>query len=258
MNEPVIIGDARLYLGDCRECLQVAVRSLDLGSLSIPLADIAAVVSDPPWGSNTACNAQRFTRASSPYWDNVDTSKVTPHVDIVGDDVEFDPRQFIFGPTILWGANWFTRHLDHSGGWLIWDKRKGAERLAEKGWPLGEAELAWTNIRGSTRVFRNLWSGLLRSTEKGEFHHPTQKPVDLMRWCIEQLPEGSGTILDPFMGSGTTGVACAKLGRKFIGIEIEEKYFSIACRRIEEAYRQADLFVQRPDPAPKPALLPGM
>jgi site-specific DNA-methyltransferase (adenine-specific)/modification methylase len=224
---PVIIGDATLYLGDCLEMLP-----------TLPKVD--AVITDPPWGSNTATNAQRFTRTASPYWANVDTSKVTAHNKIVGDAEEFDPRPFVIGKTILWGANWFTRYLKHSGGWLIWDKRLGVETMAEKGWPLGEAELAWTNIRGSTRVFRNLWSGLLRSEEKGQFFHPTQKPVSLMHWCIEQasMPE---TILDPFMGSGTTGVACANLGRKFIGIEIEPKYFDIACERIDNAYRQGRL-----------------
>ena len=140
----------------------------------------------------------------------------------------------------MWGANWFTRHLPHSGGWLIWDKRLSAETMAEKGWPLGEAELAWTNIRGSTRVFRNLWSGLLRDTEKGEFYHPTQKPVVLMQWCVQQIQDR--IVIDPFMGSGTTGVACMNLGRKFIGIEIKRKYFDIACERIENAQRQQRMF----------------
>ena len=74
-------------------------------------------------------------------------------------------------------------------------------------------------------------------------HHPTEKPVGLMKWCIEQLPADCSTIFDPFMGSGTTGVACMNLGRKFIGIEIEPKYFEIACERIENAQRQQRMFV---------------
>lgn len=233
-----IIGDARLILGDCREVLP-------------ELSGVDAVVTDPPWGSATACNAQRFTRAKSPWWSNVDTSKITAHQDIHGDNIEFDPRPFIGGQAILWGANWFTRHLDRSGGWLVWDKRRGAEDMAAKGWPLGEAELAWTNVIGATRVYRNLWSGLLRSSEKGEHYHPTQKPVALMEWCISFT---SGLVLDPYMGSGTTGVASAKLGRGFIGIEIDPLYFDIACRRIEQAQRQGDML--RPLPpvaaAPKP------
>lgn len=209
-----------IYHGDCREILPL-------------LPEVDLVLTDPPWGSNTACNAQRFTRAKSPWWNEVDMSKIVAHEDIYGDDVEFDPRPFLTSKAILWGANWYTRYLPHSGGWLIWDKRQGAESLAEKGWPLGEAELAWTNVLGATRVFRNLWSGLLRTKERGEFYHPTQKPLELMKWCIVQTDE-INTILDPFMGSGTTLRAAKDLGRKAIGIEIEEKYCEIAAKRLAQ------------------------
>lgn len=208
-----------IYHGDCRE-------------YELPPRD--AIVSDPPWGSETKCNAQRFTRKASPWWDKVDNSKVEAHEDIKGDREEFDPLPFILQPSVLWGANHFTRNLPHSGGWLIWDKREGVEDLAEKGWPLGEAELAWTNVRGSTRVFRNLWVGLLRATERGEFYHPTQKPVALMEWCIKQIPKNPQSILDPFMGAGSTLVAAKNLGRNAIGIEIEEKYCEIAAKRLSQ------------------------
>ena len=196
------------------------------------LESVDLVLTDPPWGNKTQCNAQRFSRARSPWWDNIDTSKITPHKDIRGDSKPFDPALWIKYPSILWGANHYSSRLPDSGGWLIWDKRKGAEQLAEKGWPLGEAELAWTNVIGATRVFRNLWSGLLRSTEKGKFYHPTQKPIELMMWCMGFLP--AGTILDPFLGSGTTLVAAKQLNRKAIGIEIEEKYCEIAVRRLAQ------------------------
>jgi DNA modification methylase len=188
------------------------------------------VLTDPPWGNDTACNAQRFTRPSSPWWKEVDNTKVKAHKQIEGDKSEFDPRPWIKQPAILWGANHFTRHLPHSGGWFVWDKRSGAEDLAEKGWPLGEAELAWTNVIGATRVFRNLWVGLLRNQERGEFYHPTQKPVALMRWCF-QFCHGEVT-LDPYMGSGSTLVAAKMLGRRAIGIEIEERYCEIAAKRL--------------------------
>jgi site-specific DNA-methyltransferase (adenine-specific) len=196
-----------IYHGDCRD--------------NFAWDTHMSVLSDPPWGTDTDCNSQRFTRA------------VVAHDPVKGDKEEFDPRPWINNPAIMWGANNFTRYLPHSNGWLIWDKRKGAESMAENGWPLGEAELAWTNVIGGTRVFRNLWSGLLRSSEKGDFFHPTQKPISLMEWCIGFLPE-EGTILDPFMGSGSTLVAAKKIGRKAVGIDIEEKYCEIAANRLSQ------------------------
>lgn len=227
------IGDATLYLGDSFDMLE--------------LRDVDAVVTDPPWGASTKCNAQRFTRRNQVWWDNHDTSKIVAHADLTGDNRPFDPRPFVRKETILWGANWFAERLPPSGGWLVWDKRKGVEDMAEKGWPLGEAEMAWTNVIGAPRVFRNLWAGLLRTSEKGEHFHPTQKPIALMEWCLQFVD--ADLICDPFMGSGTTGLACARLGRRFIGCEIEERYFDIACRRIEEAQRQPDLFVPPPSDA---------
>jgi site-specific DNA-methyltransferase (adenine-specific)/modification methylase len=103
-------------------------------------------------------------------------------------------------------------------------------------------ELAWTNCIRRPQVFRHLWIGAYKASESGESNvHPTQKPVVLMEWCV-QLLKDSKTIIDPFMGSGTTGVACINLGKKFIGIEKEKDYFEIACKRISEAERQGDLF----------------
>lgn len=219
--EPYYRDDAVvIYHADCRDILP-------------KMLQVDLVLTDPPWGNKTATNAQRFTRESSPWWSNVDNSKVRPHEPVVGDNAEFDPRPWIQQPAILWGANHYTRHLPHSGGWFIWDKRLGAESLAEKGWPLGEAELAWTNVMGATRVFRNLWVGLLRREERGEFYHPTQKPLALMKWCLDFQPAAQ-TILDPFMGSGTTLRAAKDLGRFAIGIEIEEKYCEIAKRRMAQ------------------------
>ena len=96
-------------------------------------------------------------------------------------------------------------------------------------------------MKKAVRIFRWLWSGYRRRGNE-EREHPTQKPLELMKWCIDFLPD-SEIIIDPFMGSGTTGVACALRGRSFIGVERDKRYFEIACRRIEQAYQQQDLFV---------------
>jgi len=211
-------GGITIYHGDCREIA--------------PTVDRACVVTDPPYGIGYNTNSQRFTRAASPWWSNVDSSLVTNAPRVVGDKQPFDPAPWVSGPAILWGANHYADKLAASGGWLVWDKRLGIENMAEKGWPMSEAELAWTNVRGSVRVFRNLWSGLLRSEEKGEHYHPTQKPLALMKWCLGFAPEGA--VLDPFMGSGTTLRAAKDMGRKAIGIEIEERYCEIAAKRLAQ------------------------
>jgi site-specific DNA-methyltransferase (adenine-specific)/modification methylase len=119
--------------------------------------------------------------------------------------------------------------------------------------------MVWTNLRGVARIHRQLSKGICRAGEEniaisGSKIHPTQKPVALMRFCIERLGEAE-IILDPFMGSGTTGVAAVQLGRKFIGIEIESKYFDIACRRIQAELDAPDLFIEAPKPAKQEAML---
>jgi site-specific DNA-methyltransferase (adenine-specific) len=117
----------------------------------------------------------------------------------------------------IWGGNYF--HLPPSRGWLVWNK-------PERGFSLAEAELAWTNKDAVVRVFDAPRSDYGRE-------HPTQKPLKLMRWSIEFLG-GTGTVVDPFMGSGTTLVAAKDLGRKAIGIEIEERYCEIAAKRLSQ------------------------
>ena len=133
---------------------------------------------------------------------------------------------------MIWGGNYFS--VPPSAAWLAWIKPE-----AGTGFSLADMELCWTNLPMAART--------LQYKRRDGNEHPTQKPVALMEWCLGFLPNAT-TILDPFMGSGTTGVACARLGRKFIGIELEPRYFDIACRRIEAEYRQPRMF---PEPAPK-------
>lgn len=210
MVEPVIIGDARLYLGDCREILPT-------------LGKVDAVVTDPPYGILSITG-------------DAVKGRVKPKWGMWGDGREWDaaisgalPMALARSPhAIVWGGNYYD--LPPRRGWLIWDK-------IVRNFSSGHVEMAWTTIEQPTRAFSYSHGELANEGKE----HPTQKPVPLMEWCLGFLPNAQ-TILDPFMGSGTTGVACAKLGRKFIGVEIEEKYFNIAVKRITDAYRQKDLF----------------
>jgi site-specific DNA-methyltransferase (adenine-specific) len=215
-----------LYLGDCREVLS-----------TLPKVD--AVVTDPPYG----IGYQRGAGGKG-------LSRVHNDAPIVGDDKPFDPTQWLgFHDVIMWGANHFAQQLPH-GRWLAWNKLGTLEPWDD----FCDVEFAWHNSRSADRIFSLMWKGLIKGTEKESGRvHPTQKPVTLMRWCIEQTK--GHTILDPFMGSGTTGVAAVRLGRRFIGIEIHEPYFDIACRRISEALRQPDMFIEKPPPLKQTSLL---
>jgi DNA modification methylase len=136
-------------------------------------------------------------------------------------------------------GNYWTDALPRTSKWLSWDK-------GQTDFSLADFELAWCSFDGAARRITYSRSKALQDGKE----HPTQKPIEVMRWCIDQLPNGCTTILDPFMGSGTTGVAAVKLGKAFIGIEINTKFFDIACRRVDEAQKQQDMFVERA-PVPK-------
>jgi len=223
MSEPVIIGDATLYHGDCLEIMPT-------------LHGIDAVITDPPYGMAHSGNSHRFSGGTAR------RGLGTNHGPIVGDDAPFDPRAFLLGSEqIIWGFNHFPMHLQR-GTALIWIKRNDAAL----GSFLSDAEVAWHSRGCGAYAYKQVFAGSSRAIEgSGDPYahssHPTQKPVDLMRWCIGRC-SNPRTIFDPYMGSGTTGVACAQLGRKFIGIEIERKYFDIACERIDNAYRQMRMF----------------
>ena len=203
-----IIGDCRLILGDCLEVLPT-------------LTGIDACVTDPPYGIGMDGGKVGRAKYEQLEWDS--------------SPADIGPVVAMSVPTVVWGGNYF--HLPPSQKWLVWDKKNDPTTFAD-------CELAWTNIAGSVRVFRWLWSGPYQEKREDRYH-PTQKPVALMEWCLGHLPAAAATVCDPFMGSGTTGVACAKRGLRFIGIEREPEYFDIACRRIEAAYKQPDMFIEQ-------------
>ena len=226
-----VIGSCELYLGDCLEILP-----------TLPRVD--AVVTDPPYGIAYKKGSGGKGKHS------------VRNIEAIGGDTEpFNPEPFLSAKdVILWGANHFASRLPH-GRWIAWDKLAGMPEFDT----FSDVEFAWRSGRGKDRILSHLWKGICKGSEKTggkERWHPTQKPVALMEWCIEMVD--ATTILDPFMGSGTTGVACVKLGRKFIGIEIEEGYFDIACRRIADAVSRPDLFISAPAPTPvQQPLFPG-
>lgn len=209
-----------LYLGDCREVLPT-------------LGKVDAVVTDPPYG--------------------IDFTQRTTGLKIIGDDQPFDPAPFLMiaDECLFWGADNFATRLP-VGRWLIWVKR-AVEMAAPKSY--GDGELAWLSKPGCIKAIRHISDGCIREgAEHGIVRlHPSQKPMAVMEWCLGFI-DGS-RICDPFMGSGTTGVAAVKLGRKFIGIEIEPKYFDIACRRIQGALDCPDMFIEKPKPAKQEAML---
>ncbi len=181
-----------------------------------------ACVTDPPYGIRADENPVRgkFLYGKSA-WD-----RSRP------DRIAFDLMFNFSDHQIIWGGNYFTDYLRPSMQWLMWDK-------GQREFSLADCELAWSSQNKAARAFTfSRGKALLDGKE-----HPTQKPIEVMAWCIDQLPKTVSTILDPFMGSGTTGVAAVKRGKRFTGIEREAKYFDIACRRIEAAIKAPDMFV---------------
>lgn len=212
-----VIGDCTLYLGDCRKVMPL-------------LGPVDAVVTDPPYGIGEGGDKNRSRGKLAPVgqyksdqWDHKTA------------DEEIALALAIAKFAIVFGGNYYD--LPPSSCWLVWDKQNGNNDFAD-------CELAWTNLNKAVRRIVWQWNGMIRRGNEPRFH-PTQKPLGVMDWCLTHVPDAQ-TVLDPFMGSGTTIVACAKAKKKAIGIEQDPEYFEIACKRVEEAYRQPDMFVAPP------------
>jgi site-specific DNA-methyltransferase (adenine-specific)/modification methylase len=194
----------------------------------LPTLDkVDAVITDPPYGINENSKkvASRGKLAAPKDYGDFDWDKAPPPDALIELIRTKGQHQAFFG------GNYFT--LPPTSCWLVWDKLNGSNDFAD-------CELAWTNWPKAVRRLQWRWNGMIRQGNE-ERYHPTQKPLEVMKWVVELCPK-SETILDPFMGSGTTGVAAVQMGRKFIGIEREPKYFEIACKRIEDAQRTFDMF----------------
>lgn len=187
-----------IYHGDCREIA--------------PDLDFDVILTDPPYGIDINPIRSRFDR-------------------ITGDSEPFDPSWLLaFGkPTAMFGANHYADRLPSSPTWFVWDKRGATPSNLQ-----ADAELAWSNLGGPVRLVRYYWNGGGSKQKEGlgGSLHPTQKPVGVMRWIIERCPDG--VILDPYMGSGSTLMASKQVGRRAIGIEIDERYCERAAARCSQ------------------------
>ena len=201
-----------LYHGDCLAILP-----------HLPKVD--AVVTDPPYGVSERTNRKSAGRGK--------LAECNDFPPVHGDDKPFDPSAWVaFDRVCLWGGNYYANRLPFVSKWLIWDKRDGMNSNDN-----ADCEIAWTNAPGPARLIHHRWNGMIKASEQDERRvHPTQKPIALMEWCIEQVGvPHEGVVLDPYMGGGATGVACLKTGRSFIGIEIDETYCEIAAKRLRRA-----------------------
>lgn len=198
------------------DCLEVMKNMADGGGVD-------CVITDPPYGINNNCDYTRFSGGSS--------ESKSYYRGITNDNKPFDPRPFLkYKKVIIWGYQYFSQKLP-IGTILVWKKK----RDSQLGSVLSDCELAWQKGGKGVFLFNHVWNGFDRQTETGiKRVHPTQKPVALMEWCVKRISKEGDTVFDPFMGSGATGIACQRLGRNFIGIEIDPEYCEIARRRIKE------------------------
>ena len=198
-----------IYNADCRQVLPF------LGRFDL-------LLTDPPYGIGADNRKQILSRANkAPARDygesNWDVKPPMPLLNLIWSEPE---------SSIIWGGNYFG--LPASPCWLVWDKDNTGD--------FADSELAWTNLPKAVRKFKWRWNGMLQEKAgrgKENRVHPTQKPLPLMQWCLGLVPDAK-TILDPFMGSGTTLVAAKLEGRKAVGIEINEKYCESAAKRLEQ------------------------
>ena len=222
MSRVEVIGNATLYLGDCRDILPT-------------LGRVDAVVTDPPYGLNYAYRSYDDTPENLAVLvpEFVMLARAGANRVVVFPGV----HNLWLYPRADWVCSWSWRSTSHFGkaGYSMWQPVLLYGKDLE---PFG-------NVNGITKTDSIHYAdsngiGFLGEDVKD---HPCHKPAKVMRWLVQRFSEQQATVIDPFAGSGTTGVACMQLGRKFIGIELDPFYFDIACRRIEDAQRQGDMFL---------------
>jgi DNA modification methylase len=203
-------------MGDCLEVMSQLQEKFDL------------CLTDAPYGIGEAAgkNKSRGKLGIAKDYGNLSWDNKIPSKVIFEWIFRLSENQIIFG------GNYFIEYLKNSPCWLVWDKDNSGN--------FADAELIYTSFKTAVRIFKFRWNGMLQQDmkHKEKRYHPTQKPIRLIENILSKYSEPEQSIIDPFLGSGTTAVACENLGRRWVGIEREEKYCEIAARRIEEAANQ--------------------
>lgn len=215
----VEIGNATLYLGDCMDILPT-------------LDKVDAVITDPPFGVGNFVQTTGTIRGRG-----AEKGKLVEWNESAPPPEFFELLKTMSTHRIIWGANFFNCFED-KGGAIIWDKAQPMPNFSK-------ADIASCTHFQKTEIVRIPWTNFTVA-RMAKTDHPCERPVELYEWCIEYLPGKINTVLDPFLGSGSCGVAALQLGRKFIGIEKEARYFDIACKRIEQSVAQGQLFEPEP------------
>lgn len=228
------MSDIQLIHGDCLEVLK-----------GIPDKSIDLILTDPPYGISEAAgkNNSRGTKNTpatkfiSKNWDNKRIEKIY-----------FDEIFRVSKNQIIFGGNYYVDYLFPSMGWIVWDKLNNGD--------FSDCELAWTSFNRALRKIEFMWNGFVQGDMKNKEIriHPTQKPVSVIKQILSLYSTDGQTVLDPFMGGGTTGIACKLLGRNFIGIEIERDYFEMATMRINETIPNRKLFTDSEMTKPEAAM----
>lgn len=230
MTQPVVIGNATLYLGDCMDLLP-----------AMQFGDFELACVDPPYfdGPNkSGYYGQGFSSLGvqrAKHYDSLPTWSVP-------EPEYFTHLRRVARHQIIWGANHFADRFNAaSPGWIVWDKLNGKSSFAD-------AELAYCSMEGAVRVFRYVWNGMHQGQYGGDKSknepriHPTQKPVALYEWIFDNYLRSDSRVLDTHLGSGSSAIAANRRGITFVGIEKDPAMFEAACRRIEDAQRQGRMF----------------
>jgi len=223
-------------------CREIGVRLIELNKIynmdcldfmrELPDKSIDLILTDPPYGINIAKSGTvgGGSLAKTKDYGASDWDRAIPEKQVFEEMFRVSKNQIIFG------GNYFVEHLTNSSCWLVWDKNNTGN--------FADCELAWTSFKTAVRKFEYTWNGFIQGDMKNkeERIHPTQKPLPLFEWILNNYSKEGDVILDPFSGSGTTAIACHRLKRDFVCVERDEGYYNDSVKRLEKERSQTTIF----------------